>query len=150
MVGQNLGAKKYSRVKEIMIAIFKITSGVATVFTILMLLFPTEIYKCFTGDAEVITVGMTFIPIAILIFWGSAARSGMNAFINGSGNYGVNFVTALLDGIILRIGLSFLFGLSMKMGYFGFWLGDALAGFTPLFIGLVFYMSGRWKKQNIV
>ncbi len=150
MVGQNLGAKKYSRVKEIMIAIFKITSGVAAVFTILMLLFPTEIYKCFTADAEVITVGMTFIPIAILIFWGSAARSGMNAFINGSGNYGVNFVTALLDGIILRIGLSFLFGLSMKMGYFGFWLGDALAGFTPLFIGLVFYMSGRWKKQNIV
>ena len=150
MVGQNLGAKKYSRVKEIMIAIFKITSGVAIVFSILILLFPIEIYKCFTNDPEVITVGMTFIPIAILIFWGSAARSGMNAFINGSGNYGVNFVTALLDGIILRIGLSFLFGLSLKMGYLGFWLGDALAGFTPLFIGLVFYMSDCWKKQNIV
>lgn len=150
MVGQNIGAKKYSRVKEIMIAIFKITSGVAIIFTILMLLFPTEIYNCFTNDSEVVIVGMSFIPIAIMIFWGSAARSGMNAFINGSGNYGINFVTALLDGIILRIGLSFLFGLSLKMGYFGFWLGDALAGFTPLFIGLVFYMSGRWKKQNIL
>ena len=150
MVGQNIGAGKYERIKEIMIAIFKITSGVAIIFTILMLLFPTEIYKCFTADAEVITVGMTFIPIAILIFWGSAARSGMNAFINGSGNYGVNFVTALFDGIILRIGLSFLFGLTFEMGYFGFWLGDALAGFTPFFIGIVFYATGRWKKQNIV
>lgn len=150
MVGQNLGAKKYSRVKEIIIAIFKITCSIALIFSILMLLFPTEIYRCFTEDKEVISIGMTFIPIAILIFWGSAARSGMNAFINGSGNYGVNFVTALLDGIILRIGLSFLFGLSMKMGYFGFWLGDALAGFTPLFIGIVFYISNRWKKQNII
>lgn len=150
MVGQNIGAKKYSRVKEIMISIFKITSGVAIIFTILMLLFPTEIYKCFTNDSEVVIVGMTFIPIAIMIFWGSAARSGMNAFINGSGNYGINFVTALLDGIILRIGLSFLFGLGLKMGYFGFWLGDAMAGFTPFFIGIVFYFSDRWKKQNIV
>lgn len=150
MVGQNIGAKKYSRVKEIIIAIFKITCSIALIFSILMLLFPTEIYRCFTEDKEVISIGMTFIPIAILIFWGSAARSGMNAFLNGSGNYGINFVTALLDGIILRIGLSFLFGLSLKMGYFGFWLGDALAGFTPLFIGIVFYISNRWKKQNIV
>lgn len=150
MVGQNIGAKKYSRVKEIIIAIFKITCSIAVVFTILMLLFPMEIYSCFTNDSEVIAIGMEYISIAILIFWGSAARSGMNAFINGSGNYGVNFVTALLDGIVLRIGLSFLLGLSLKMGYFGFWLGDALAGFTPLFIGIVFYASNRWKKQNIV
>lgn len=150
MVGQNIGAKQYKRIKEIIIAIFKITCAVAIVFTILMVLFPTEIYSCFTNDSEVISIGMGYIPIAILIFWGSTARSGMNAFINGSGNYGINFATALLDGIILRIGLSFLFGLSFKMGYFGFWLGDALAGFTPFFIGIVFYASGRWKKQNII
>ncbi|MBR4508709.1 MAG: MATE family efflux transporter [Elusimicrobiaceae bacterium] len=150
MVGQNIGAQKYPRVKEIIIAIFKITCTIAIIFTILMLLFPKEIYSCFTNDSEVLAIGMEYISIAILIFWGSAARSGMNAFLNGSGNYGINFVTALLDGIILRIGLSFLFGLSLKMGYFGFWLGDALAGFTPLFIGLVFYASNRWKKQNIV
>jgi hypothetical protein len=32
------------------------------------------------------------------------------------------------------------------MKHYGFWLGDALAGFTPFFIGLVFYLSGAWKK----
>jgi Na+-driven multidrug efflux pump len=32
------------------------------------------------------------------------------------------------------------------MKHYGFWLGDALAGFTPFFIGLVFYYSGAWKK----
>ncbi len=26
-------------------------------------------------------------------------------------------------------------------------LGNALAGFTPFFIGLVFYVSGRWKYE---
>ena len=70
----------------------------------------------------------------------------MNALINGSGHTIVNFATALFDGIVMRIGLSLLFGLGFQMGAFGFWLGDALAGFTPFVIGIFFYCSGRWKK----
>jgi Na+-driven multidrug efflux pump len=48
----------------------------------------------------------------------------------------------------MRIGLALLFGKVLTMGYVGFWLGDALAGFTPFFIGLVFYWSGVWKKEH--
>lgn len=32
------------------------------------------------------------------------------------------------------------------MKHYGFWMGDALAGFTPFWIGLVFYLSGLWKR----
>lgn len=59
----------------------------------------------------------------------------------------MNFATAIFDGIILRIGLAALFGLGLNMGSMGFWLGDALAGFTPLWIGIVFYFSGKWKRK---
>ena len=105
-----------------------------------------QVYGIFTTDPAVLEVGLTYLPIAVLIFFGSAARSPMNALINGTGNYGVNFATAILDGIVMRIGLSVLFGLVLHMESFGFWLGDALAGFTPFWIGLVFYFSGSWKK----
>ena len=70
----------------------------------------------------------------------------MNALINGSGHTMINFATAILDGIVLRIGLAVLLGLVFDMGYFGFWLGDAIAGFTPFWIGIIFYFSGKWKK----
>ena len=90
-------------------------------------------------------IALDYVPIAVLIFFGSACRAGMNALINGSGNYRINFVTAILDGIILRIGLSVLFGLVFDLKHVGFWLGDALAGFTPFAIGLVFYFTGIWK-----
>jgi Na+-driven multidrug efflux pump len=73
----------------------------------------------------------------------------MNALINGSGYYKVNFATAILDGIVMRIGLSLLFDLELGMKHYGFWLGDALAGFTPFFIGIVFYYSGKWKKSSV-
>lgn len=147
MVGQNIAAERYDRVKRVMLSIFAITLCTATLFTLAFMLFPGQIYGIFSKDAEVVEIGLTYLPIAVLIFYGSAARSGMNALINGSGNTVVNFATAILDGIILRIGLAALFGLGLNMGTMGFWLGDALAGFTPLWIGIVFYFSGKWKRK---
>ena len=145
MVGQNIGAQKFERVTKIISIIFKISLSIATVLSLIMLTFPETIYNAFTDDDEVIKVGMDYLFIAVLIFFGSACRCPSNALINGCGNYTANFMTALFDGIIMRIGLSILFGLYFDMKHIGFWLGDALAGFTPLVIGTVLYFSGRWK-----
>ncbi|MBQ8305389.1 MAG: MATE family efflux transporter [Blautia sp.] len=146
MIGQNIGAGRFERVKKVIASVYKITFSVAALLTFLMLVFPKQIYGCFTDDPEVLAIGMTYLPIAVLIFLGSAARSGMNSLINGSGNSKVNFITAILDGIVLRIGLALLFGLAFDMKHMGFWLGDALAGFTPFWLGMLFYISGAWKK----
>ena len=149
MVGQNIGAGCYERVSKIMKAIFSITISIDTLLSLLMILFPAQIIGLFTTDPEVISIGLKYVPIAVVMFYGSAARSATNALINGSGNYKVNFATAIMDGIVMRIGLALLFGLAMGMKAYGFWLGDAMAGFTPFFIGMVFYFSGKWKKSSV-
>jgi len=149
MVGQNIGAQKYERVPKIMFTVGKITFSVAAVMSALLLLFPEQIYGIFNKETDVMQIALEFLPVAVLLFFGGASRAPMNALLNGSGNHKVNFVTALLDGIILRIGLALLFGIVFNQGYMGFWLGDALAGFTPFFIGIVFYFSNRWKKRTI-
>ena len=59
------------------------------------------------------------------------------------------FMTAIFDGIVLRLGLSVLFGIVLDMKYLGFWMGDALANFTPLWVGIIFYRSGAWKKRAV-
>ena len=146
MVGQNIGAKKFERVTKILQVIFAITLTIAALMSAAIWFFPTQIFSIFTEDTNVIAVGMEYLPLAILFFFGSAVRSPMNALINGSGNYVSNFLTALFDGIILRIGLALLFGLELEMNYLGFWLGDALAGFTPLVIGTALYFSGKWRQ----
>lgn len=147
MVGQNIAARKNDRVKKVMNCIAVITISIATFFSVLFFLFPKPIFGFFTEEPEVLAIAVGYVPIAVLLFYGSALRSIMNALMNGSGNTKVNFATAILDGIVLRISLSVLFGLVLDMKHYGFWLGDALAGFTPFVIGLVFYYSGRWKYE---
>lgn len=148
MVGQNIAAGEFGRVKKIMKDIAVITLIVAVILTLLFAAFPEQIFGLFTedGDTDVLALAPGFVPIAALLFFGASARAVMNALLNGSGNYKVNFATAIFDGVVMRIGLALLFGLALNMQHYGFWLGDALAGFTPFFIGLVFYFTGNWKK----
>lgn len=148
MVGQNLAAKEYERVKKILKQLAILTLSVSTLMSVAVCLFPNEIFGIFTSESDVLVIAGGYVPIAVLVFYGSALRAVMNALINGSGNYKINFATAILDAIVLRIGLALLFGLALGMEHYGFWLGDALAGFTPFWIGLIFYFSGGWKKTG--
>ena len=148
MVGQNIAAAKEDRVKGILKVLAVITLSVSTAMTVGFYLFQNEIIGFFAdGDASVVAIGEHFFFIALLLFYASAMRAIMNALLNGSGNTKVNFATAIFDGIVLRFGLAILFGMVLKMGYYGFWLGDALAGFTPFVIGVIFYFTGSWKKN---
>lgn len=147
MVGQNIAAGEYGRVKKILVRLGSITLTIAAICSAAIALFPDAVFGIFTSDADVLAIGARYVPIAVLLFFGAAMRAVMNALINGSGHTKINFATAILDGIVLRIGLALLFGLSVGMQHYGFWLGDALAGFTPFWIGLVFYFSGKWKNK---
>ena len=149
MVGQNIGAEKYDRVPKIMLTVAAITFTVAITMSILFCTFPLQLFGIFSREKEVLDIALEYLPIAVLMFFGSACRAPANALINGSGNYKMNFATAIFDGIVMRIGLAVLFGIVLNWGYLGFWLGDALAGFTPLVIGIVFFISGKWKKRTV-
>ena len=149
MVGQNIGAEKYDRVRQIMFSVYRIMIVIAVLASAAICFFPEQVYGIFTDDPSVLAIGYEYIPIAVLAFFSCAGRSGSNALINGSGNSRVNFVTAIFDGIVLRLGLSALFGIVLDMKYLGFWMGDALANFTPLWVGIIFYRSGAWKKRAV-
>ena len=70
------------------------------------------------------------------------------AFINGVGVSRLAFITGIVDGLIARIGLSLLFGISLGMGIGGFWLGSAIAGCTFMIVGLIYYAMGTWRKRK--
>jgi Na+-driven multidrug efflux pump len=73
---------------------------------------------------------------------------GTGGFITGIGNARLGMVLALLDGVILRIGLSYLFGIVLGMGFFGFVLGYGLAPYGCAIPGMIYFLSGKWEKRK--
>ena len=148
MVGQSLGAKKYNRVPEIMKVVLYSSVLISTVLAVALFFFSKPIFRMFTGDEEVLAIASVIVLPAILNMYGSATRSVSFSLMNGSGNAKLNFAVAIIDGLISRIGISALLGFAVGMGCQGFWYGDALAGYMPMVIGLVFFLSGSWKKDK--
>ena len=146
MVGQNLGARRYERIPRILGVVLGIGLAISGAASVLLLVFPKEVCEMFTSDPMVLAeYGLIILPI-VLNFFGAATRSGAFSIINGSGNSRLNLLVALIDGMIARVGLAALLGYGLAMGSQGFWYGDALAGFMPILIGGIFYLSGRWRR----
>lgn len=148
MVGQSLGAKKFERVPKIMKVVLLSSVIISTVLAAALFFFSEPIFRMFTSDEEVLAIASIVVLPAILNMYGSATRSMSFSLMNGSGNAKLNFAVAIIDGMISRIGISALLGFAVGMGCRGFWYGDALAGYMPLVIGLIFFFSGRWKKNK--
>ncbi len=150
MVGQNIGAQKYSRVMKVVVNVFVVTGVFMVLLTVCILVFPRPIFRIFTSEEDVLAICMTTLPVLVITAASCLARSGANALINGSGNYKVNFVVAIMDGIVKRIGLSLLLGLALNGGYMGFWYGGAYASFTPFVVFIFYAISGSWKTRKYV
>lgn len=148
IVGQNLGAKKYERVSLFFWSSLAINLCFAALFSILTVLFPRKVFGIFTQEAEVLEMTMRFLPCAVIDYFGFAARSPTNALVNGSGHAGLNLFMGIMDGIVSRIGLAVLLGIVLNLGILGFWYGSACSGLVPFMIGLIFFLSGKWKAEN--
>ena len=149
-IGQSIGARKYERVPKILLLVSLIMIVVCGGLCVVILLFPTQVFSMFTTDNAILSIsGVLIFPI-IVNFLGTAARTFGFSLINGSGNSKLNLIIALLDGIVFRIGLSYLLGFTFGLSVKGFWLGDGFAGWVPMFVAFVFLASGKWKTDKLI
>ena len=70
MVGQNLSAGEYNRVKKILKSLAVITLSIATLLSTLICLFPTQFFSLFTdnNNTAVLAIAKGYVPIAVLLF----------------------------------------------------------------------------------
>lgn len=150
MIAQNIGARRNERVPAAMLCAFLMSAAISIPCAILTHLFPQAVFGLFCEEDVVLEMALTYVPIAVLLFISSAMRVPMFSLINGSGNSKLNLAVALLDGLIIRIGLALFLGLACGMGVYGFWYGHAVSSYVPFFIGGAYFLSGRWKKSRAI
>ncbi len=150
MISQNIAAKKLKRAQKVVHWAW-IFSAIFTVFFLTMYLcFGRELFMLFSDDVKVHALSGTFIKAIVWMFIPFAIMRGTGAFVQGIGNVKFGMVLSILDGVALRIGFSWLFGIYLNYGFFGFVLGYALAPYGYAIPSLIYFLSGIWKKRKIL
>ena len=149
MIAQNFGAQKLSRVQEVVRNLLLVTFVYCLVLGLVILFFPRQVFSVFTQDAEVLALASVYAAAGFFTSLGHSLRAPYMQLANGIGNARLGLIMGLMDGVVMRIGLSLLLGYALSLGLSGFWWGSAIAGFTPVVIGAIYYYSGRWKKFEL-
>ena len=150
MISQNVAADKPKRAVTVVYGSW-VYSGILTVlFMLTYIFFGKELFMMFSDDPLVHAKSGEFISAILWIFPALSVMRGSGAFIQGIGNAKLSMILALLDGVVLRIGLSWLFGIFFNWGFYGFVLGYGLAAYGCAIPGFIYFVSGAWKKRRVL
>ena len=150
MISQNIAAGEQKRAVKVVHWAWIYSLGMTVVSMAAYVLFGKQLFMVFSDDPAVHQMSGTFIAAILWMFPALAVMRGSSAFIQGIGNAKLSMVLALLDGVVLRIGLSWLFGIALDLGFYGFVLGYALAPYGCAVPGMLYFLSGVWKKRKVL
>ncbi len=150
MVSQNIGAGKPERAKRVVYSAWIFSWVWTVVFIALYIFFGKQMFMLFSDDPAVHEMSAEFVKAIIWMFPALAMMRGTGALIQGIGNAKLSMVLALLDGVVLRIGLSWLFGIYLGWGFFGFVLGYGLAAYGYAIPGVIYFLSGIWRRHRVL
>jgi len=148
MISQNIGAGENKRAKGVVYYSWVYSAILTVFFMTLYIFFGHELFRMFSDDPLVHEMSDTFIRAILWMFPAFAIMRGSGAFIQGIGNAKLCMVLALLDGVVLRIGLSWLFGIALGWGFYGFVLGYGLAPYGYAIPSFLYFLFGKWQKKK--
>jgi putative MATE family efflux protein len=151
LTGQNLGARKPERVKDI----FKwgvIMTLPITVLISLIAVFLSKIILVLFGlgnDAAVMKIGMSYLRIVGSCYILLTVMFISNGITNGSGHTMITMIFSLMSLWVIRVPFSWLLS-KTSLGITGIWVAISLSFLVMMIVSLAYYTSGRWKKPVIL
>ena len=149
-VGQNFAGKEFDRAKKSVYWGWIYSFLIYLAFLIAYLIDVEGLFKLFTTDEEVLALAPIFVKAIIISFPAMIIMRGTNGFIQGVGNSTLSMIFSLLDGFVLRIGLSYLLGNVLGLGLFGLFLGYGLAAYGTAIPGMIYFFFGKWKNSHFL
>lgn len=149
MVGQNLGAGKFERAKETLIAGLRLNFLFAFLIFCCVRFFATPIMEMFRCGAETVEIGKEYIRLVSISYLFNSITFTVNGLANGAGNSMVPMFTAVCNLILVRVPLIYFFANFMDMGLSGIFLAMGYSQIAGLFTSAWFYFGGKWKRTII-
>lgn len=145
---QNVGAKKYSRIKQGFKYGGIIVCCTAIIFSLTFILLRKPLISFFLDDttgyaAEALNIGMRFLLICSPFYPFICLKLVADGVLRGTGNMSGFMLATFLD-LVLRVVLAFI--LSKDFGTDGIWVSWPAGWLCATIISLTLYKLGKWRK----
>jgi putative MATE family efflux protein len=145
LTGQNLGAGKPERVKEIFKWGVIIGTSISGIIAILSVSIPRLILSMFIHHQAVLDIGILYLRIVGPSYLFFSLMFVAQGVINGAGQTIITMIFSLLTLWVIRVPMAaYLSGTSL--GPTGIWIAIALSFVIGSTISWLYYCTGRWKK----
>ena len=145
ITGQNLGAAKTERVKEIFKWGVLLAAGITGAISLLAISIPRLILSMFIQVPAVLDIGVLYLRIVGAAYITYAVMFVCNGVINGAGQTLVTMTFSLLSLWAVRVPLAAYLSRT-RLGLAGIWIAILISCAVVAGISFSYYCSGRWKK----
>ncbi len=148
LTGQNLGAKKPERVKEIFKWALLLGTGISGVVALFALSFPRLILSMFIHHDPVLDIGVQYLHIVAPCYFLFALTFVSAGIANGAGQTMIPMIMTLVSLWAVRVPLAWYMSQHTWLKATGIWIAMAAGFFVTAIINFLYYLSGRWKKST--
>ena len=145
LVGQNIGAKQYARVKKTLQLSLKIGFGILTVIGLLLFAFAKEVATFFIpDDTATIQESAVFIKSLSISFGFLGILIVLIGAFRGAGKTKISMLLALFSVWLLRFPLAYYLGYQTGMKQFGIWVSYPITNILTAIAGLILLIKHQW------
>lgn len=147
MSGQNIGAGQYDRAAETSWFAAKVMFVILSAVGVVGWLWAETIVAVFTTDADVVTIGVTFMRYVAPTFGFMGIMRAYNGSFRGAGK--TLTAAAISVGVlgVLRLPLAWVG--AQTLGSNGIWLSFAVSNVVGATIAYVWFQRGTWRDADV-
>lgn len=147
LVGQNLGAGKHERVRDIVRFSSILTVAITGVITVIALTTPTILIRLFTDDAAVLAEGARYLRVVGLNYIPLALMFTITGVMRGAGDTVPSMIISFVTLWIVRLPLGWLLSSSFGWGPQGVWWAIVISTTLGFVLNYWYYRTDNWKRK---
>jgi putative MATE family efflux protein len=147
LTGQNLGAGKPERVKEIFKSALWLGTLISGVVAVFAFAFPKLILSMFTQSEPVLLIGVQYLRIVAPCYLLFALMFVSMGVVNGAGQTIVPMLLTLVSLWAVRVPVAWYLSEHTALKSAGIWIAMAAGFVVTAIIGYLYYLTGRWQKS---
>lgn len=146
VLGYLIGLKRTEDIQKRVWSTMKICLGVCLLVTLILYLNSNLVFRMFTDDPEVLALGKRILFLEFFLEIGRAINIIMTRSLIAVGDVKTPMIAGITGEWILAFGLSFVFGIVLKMGLEGVWIAMALDECIRGMVYVIRFRQGKWKR----